>query len=170
MTQPTFILFVASAMLGLVAGWDIARRRIPNWANAALGATGLTGQALLHGGWALLGALAAAALTLVLLWAPFTKGRLGGGDVKATLCAATWLGLEALPSFYLYTALGVGLVAGICLALSSRAARREIRDNLALVVLKQGLPEAPIRSGGGRVSVPFGAAAAAAALLLLWTR
>ena len=42
-----------------------------------------------------------------------------------------------------------------------------MRLNLKLAAMRD-LPEAPIRGGLGRVSVPFGAAAAAAALLLLW--
>jgi Flp pilus assembly protein protease CpaA len=170
MSHPTFVLVLASALLGVVAGWDIAKRRIPNWANAALGVTGLGAQMLFHGGYALLGAVGAATITLILLWLPWSRGRLGGGDVKATLCATTWLGLGLLGQYYLYTALAAGGVALLCFLVSSRGARREIRENMFLVALKQGLPEAPFRSGAGRVSVPFGSAAAAAALFLLWTR
>ncbi|HEY0705577.1 MAG TPA: A24 family peptidase, partial [Polyangia bacterium] len=93
MSYSVFTLLCATALLALVAGWDIARRRIPNWANAALGTTGLAAQAIHNGGWAVLSGTAAALITLVVLWVPWSKKRLGGGDVKATLCAATWLGL-----------------------------------------------------------------------------
>jgi Flp pilus assembly protein protease CpaA len=170
MDHPTFGIVLASALLALVGGWDIAKRRIPNWANAALGATGLLAQVLFHGVTGLLSALGAAFVTLVLLWFPWTKGRLGGGDVKATLCAATWLGLGILFDYYLYTGVAVGVVAVVCFLASGRGVKREIGENMALVMLRQGLPEAPIRGGQGRVSVPFGAAAAAAAIFLLWTR
>jgi leader peptidase (prepilin peptidase)/N-methyltransferase len=168
-SYPLHSLLVASGLLLLVAGWDLARRRIPNWTNAALAVTGLGAQALYRGGWALLSGLAAALVTLVVLWGPWSKGRLGGGDVKAALCAAIWLGLGSLLSFYLLAAVAGGLAAVICLLLSSAGARREVASNLKLVVLGAGLPEVPIRAGAGRISVPFGAAAAAAALFLLWS-
>jgi Flp pilus assembly protein protease CpaA len=168
MSYPFFPLLLASALLLTVAGWDIARRRIPNWANAALGATGLGAQAIAHGGWAALGGLGAAVVTLVLLWAPWTKGRLGGGDVKASLCAVTWLGFGLLIKFFLATAVLSGVAAVICFFASSRRVRQDIADNVRLLALKADVPDAPMRSGGGRVSVPFGAAAAAATLLLLW--
>ncbi len=161
------LLILATGLLLLVAGWDMARRRIPNWANAALGVTGLAVQLIENGAGSMLGGLAAAFITLVVLWTPWTKGRLGGGDVKATVCASIWIGLGLLLQFLLMSALLVGLFALVSYALSARTARQEIRDNLKLAALR-AMPDAPIRSGLGRVSVPFGAAAAAAALLLLW--
>jgi len=167
MSYPVFTLVFATGLLSLVAGWDIARRRIPNWANAALGATGLGAQVLFHGWRAALGGLGAAILCLVILWKPWTKGKLGGGDVKATLCAATWLGLSALPRFFVMGAVIVGVLALVSYFASSRTVRQEVRQNLKLVALR-AMPEAPIRSGNGRVSVPFGAGAAASAILMLW--
>src|SRR5690349_12277879 len=102
---PLVSLSVASGLLLLVAGWDIARRRVPNWVNAALIFTGLGAQMIFHGGWALLGGLTAAFITLTLLWIPWSTKRLGGGDVKATIGAAVWVGLAPLPRLYLFTAL-----------------------------------------------------------------
>ena len=74
MSYPVFVLLLATGLLSLVAGWDIARRRIPNWANAALGVTGLGAQVLYHGWVAALGGLGAAFISLVLLWKPWTRG------------------------------------------------------------------------------------------------
>jgi Flp pilus assembly protein protease CpaA len=167
---PLHSLAAASCLLFLVAGWDIARRRVPNWLNAALVVTGLGAQAIFHGGWALLGGLAAVVITLVVLWVPWSTKRLGGGDVKATMGAVAWLGLASLYKFYLFAALAVGVAAVICLLGSSAATRREVMQNLRLVWLRAGLPQPPIAGGSGRLSVPFGAAAAAAAVLLLWWR
>ena len=152
MSYPVPPLVLASGLLLLVAGWDIARRRIPNWANAALGATGLAAQALLHGGWAVLGGLGAAAVTLVVLWMPWTKGRLGGGDVKARLCAAIWLGIRLAAR--IRTCCG-GAVRGRRARHAQlpgrprRAVRQDIRANLKLAGHAAGLPDAPIRSGSG---------------------
>ena len=167
MSYPVPPLLLVSALLVVVAGWDIARRRIPNWANAALGVTGLGAQALYHGGWSLLLGFAAGFITLAVLWVPWTKGRLGGGDVKAALCAATWIGTGLLFRFYLLAAIAGGLFALISFLASSAQARRDIQQNLKLMAIR-AMPDAPIRSGNGRVSVPFGAAAAAAALFVLW--
>jgi prepilin peptidase CpaA len=169
-SYPLASVVLASGLLVLVAGWDIARRRIPNWINAALAVTGLGAQAHYHGGWGLLGGLGAALATLVVLWAPWSRGWLGGGDVKAALCAAIWLGPGSLPWFYLLTAVAGGVAAGLCLLGSSTRARREVADNLELMALQNRLPDVPISGGAGRVSVPVGAALAAAALLLLWWR
>ena len=168
MTYPMVPLLLGSALMLLVAGWDVTRRRIPNWANAALGATGIGAQAMAHGGWAALGGLGAALIALIVLWVPWTKGRLGGGDVKASLCAVTWLGLGLLFKFFLATAILGGVAAVICFLASSRRARQDIADNVKLLALKADIPDAPMRSGSGRVSVPFGAAAACGALLLMW--
>lgn len=167
---PLSSLLVATVLLVLVAGWDIARRRIPNWLNAALLITGFGAQGIFHGWSALVAGLAAAFITFALLWMPWSTRRLGGGDVKASIGAAVWLGLGSLINFYLYASLAAGLASLLCLLASSRAVRREIADNLRLVWLRVGLPPVTASGGAGRVSVPFGAAAAAAGLLLLWCK
>jgi Flp pilus assembly protein protease CpaA len=165
---PLPYLIVASLLLLLVAGWDIARRRIPNWLNAALLVTGFGAQGVFHGWKALVGGLTAAFITFCLLWMPWATRRLGGGDVKASIGAAVWLGLGALINFYLYASIAAGVASLACLVASSARVRREVVENLRLVFLRVGLPPVTASGGEGRVSVPFGAAAAAATLLLLW--
>jgi leader peptidase (prepilin peptidase)/N-methyltransferase len=169
-SYPLASLLIASGLLLLMAGWDIARRRIPNWLNGVLGVAGMGAQTACGGGWGLLGGLGAALVTLVVLWGPWSKGRLGGGDVKTALCSAIWLGPGSLLSFYLVAAIAGGVAAGFCLLRSGAAARREVRTNLLLMASRVGPPEAPGAGRAGRVTVPFGAATAAAALLLLWWR
>jgi hypothetical protein len=56
----------------------------------------------------------------------------------------------------------------MCYALSTREARTEIRANLAAAAAGAGLPQAPLKGGAGRRSVPYGVAFALAALALLW--
>ena len=167
---PTFLLLTASALLLLVAGWDMARRRIPNWVNATLAATGLFAQLTAHGGWALAGGFGAATISLLLVWTPWATGRLGGGDVKAVLGASIWIGVHSLINFYLAAAIAGGLFALVSVARSSAAARVDMAQNMKLVLLRHDLPDISIRGGNGRISVPFGAAASAAALFLLWWR
>jgi Flp pilus assembly protein protease CpaA len=165
---PAAHLSVATALLVTAALWDVRKRKIPNILSAALGTTGLVARADLRG-WPALASGAAAALALiVLLWHAWTRGRIGGGDTKLAAGAAAWIGLGSLPLYLLFGAVSGGVVATICYLRSSRAARSEIRGNLALAAHGIALPEAPIRGGAGRVSVPYGAAVAAAALVVLW--
>jgi prepilin peptidase CpaA len=161
-------LIAGTLLLVAAAGWDISKRRIPNALNGALTLSGLWAQTSAQGWGAMLGALAAAAITLVLLWVPWSKGRLGGGDVKMAVGTAAWVGLPLLPAYYLSTALAGGLVAVICYAFSTRGARDEIKNNLAAMTAGAGLPEVPLKGGFGRLSVPYGAAVAIAGLALVW--
>lgn len=153
-------------LLVTAALWDIRKRRIPNAISAAVLLTGLV-DAFVAGGWrSAASGVGAAALTLAVLWFPWLKGRIGGGDVKLTTAAATWVGLSLLPVYLLGTACAGGLVALVSYSLSSRQARKEMAGNLRLVAAGM-LPEAPIRGGEGRVSVPYGVASAAAALVVV---
>jgi prepilin peptidase CpaA len=168
MSFPVSHLVVATALLLTGAAADIWKRKIPNAINAAVGLTGLVAQVHVRG-WAAMGlALAAGFLTIGLLWVPWTKGRLGGGDAKMAGAAAIWIGLAGLPAYLLLAAVGGGLVAVVCYLLSSQAARREIRSNLAGAVAGAGLPALPLQATGGRRSVPYGVGAVLAALGLLW--
>jgi Flp pilus assembly protein protease CpaA len=156
------LLFVAAA------AWDISKRRIPNALNGALILAGLWAHASAQGWQATGGALAAAAITLALLWIPWSRRRLGGGDVKMAVGVAAWMGLSLLPAYYLSTALAGGLVAVICYTFSTRGARDEIKNNLAAMTAGAGLPQVPLKGGSGRLSVPYGVAVALAGLVLLW--
>ena len=163
-TRGLLAVFLITAAL-----WDIRRRRIPNFLSAAVLLTGLL-AALLGPGWkSALSGLGATALTIVICWVPWTKGRIGGGDVKLAAAAAAAVGLSFLVEYLLATALIGAVVALICYFLSKRAVRREIVTNLKLVAAGV-MPEPPLRSGNGRVSVPYGVASAAAALLIVFVR
>ena len=170
MSFPVSELLVGTVLLLVAAAHDAGRRRIPNAVNVALGIAGLWAQARAGGWLAAVQGLGAGALTLALLWIPWAKGRLGGGDVKMASGAAMWMGLRALPVFLLLVAVAGGLVAVVCYGLSTQAARREIRAHLGDAVVARQLPDVPMKlASGGRVSVPYGVAVAIAALALLWT-
>jgi prepilin peptidase CpaA len=160
---------LATLLLAVAAMTDLGKRRIPNALNAALGLTGLWAQASARGWLAMAYGLLAGVMTVALLWVPWTKGRIGGGDVKMAGGAAIWMGLSLWPAFLLFTALAGGIVAVICYLLSARAARREIRNNLVAAAHGAGVGEVPLKGGAGRVSVPYGVAVAMSALAILWT-
>src|SRR6266545_2000829 len=67
-------------------------------------------------------AVAGAALVLLALIPVWSRGFLGGGDVKLAAACAAWLALGDLPVFALAVALAGGLVAAAALVLSRRAA------------------------------------------------
>jgi prepilin peptidase CpaA len=161
-------LIAATLLIVAAAASDIWKRRIPNALNGTLMLAGLWAQASAPGWRSALGGLAAGAITLTLLWVPWSKGRLGGGDVKMAVATAAWMGLALLPAYYLSTAIAGGLVAVICYGFSAREARQEIKNNLAAMAAGAGLPDVPLKGGAGRRSVPYGVAVALAGLLLLW--
>lgn len=168
MSFPASHLGVVTVLLLLAAASDAWRRRIPNALNAVLGLTGLWAQAHARGWPALGSGLAAAVLTVALLWWPWSKGMLGGGDVKMAAGAAAWIGLGHLPEYLLLGAVAGGVVALIAYARSSRDARREIRVNLTTAAITASVPRVPLQEGAGRRSVPYSVGFAASALLLLW--
>lgn len=157
------VLLVAAAL------WDIRKRRIPNVLCAAITVTGL-GTTLARESWgSALSGLAAAILIIAILWWPWLTGRIGGGDVKLTGAAATWIGLSLMHEYLFGMALAGGMVAFVCYIFSSARARQQMALNLRLVAFGI-MPKPPMRGGDGRVSVPYGVASATAALVIVLLR
>jgi prepilin peptidase CpaA len=156
-------------LLVVAALWDVRRRRIPNFMSGATLLFGLSSAVASQGWEAFLSGMAACLATILIGWVPWTKGWIGGGDVKLAAAAASAVGLSMLHEYLLATALAGGLVALICYVLSSRSARRDMVANLKL--LPAGIIAEPdIHGGAGRVSVPYGVACVAGALFVLFVR
>jgi Flp pilus assembly protein protease CpaA len=168
MLFPVSHLGVATALLLAAACADVWKRKIPNALNAALGLSGLWAQASDRSWASMVSGAAAGAATLVLLWLPWRSGRIGGGDVKLAAGAGIWLGIARWPEYLLLAAVAGGLVSLFYYVLSTRAARREIRANLASAALHARLPAVTLASGNGRRSVPYGLSFVTASGLLLW--
>ena len=109
----TTLLLVA--LLGIAALHDVAFRTVPNWTNIALASAGLTIRALHHD---LLASLAVAAGLFALLALLWTRGLLGGGDVKLAGAAALAVPPLAVPSFVLAVSVAGGVLALLDLLLS----------------------------------------------------
>jgi Flp pilus assembly protein protease CpaA len=165
-------LLVLGALCLVAAVWDVARRRIPNLISAAVLIAGLFVQATTGGAMTALGGLGASAIVFALLFPLWTRGGIGGGDVKFAFAAAAWIDFHKLPVFLLTGAMAGGVVAAVCYALSKREARGAIRNNLWMAAVERQLPEAgATRVGKGRVTVPYAIAIGAAvfaALLVAW--
>jgi prepilin peptidase CpaA len=151
------VLLVFPALLALAGGWDIASYTIPNKLSLALCAgfalfavtSGLSGSALgLH--------VAAGLVGLVVGFAMFAAGWIGGGDAKLFAVTALWFGLSDLLAYTLTAALlGGGMTLLILLARQ--------------VPLPAGLVGQPwiARLHHPRSGIPYGAALAAGALVQL---
>jgi prepilin peptidase CpaA len=99
--------------------------------------------------------LAAAALVLVVSFAFFTQGWIGGGDAKLAAATALWFGFDYLLDYMVYAA----LFGGVLTLLLLQFRKLPLPNVLARQVWIQRLHDA----GGG---VPYGIALAAAALVV----
>jgi prepilin peptidase CpaA len=168
MTFPAPHLVPLGVCLAVGSVWDVTKRRIPNAVSGAAALSGVVVQAVDRGGLAALSGVAAAVVTILLLYRPWTAGGIGGGDLKLAAAAATWMGLGGMIRYGLAVAATGGVVSVTAYLLSRRAARQEMRANLTLAALQQTLPPVPTQSAG-RVSVPYGLAIAAGAAISLLT-
>jgi prepilin peptidase CpaA len=161
------------------AYFDISTRKIPNSITAATAVLGLGMQLWDNGILAALSGVAAAALTVVVLYRAWLSGGIGGGDLKFAAAVSIWIGMGKMIGYALATAVAGGLVAGICYFLSKATARKEIRDNLVNAAVTQTLPSVPIARGAGaassaggassgRMSVPYGIAVIVGGAVALW--
>jgi prepilin peptidase CpaA len=155
-----------AGLLAIAAASDVALHRIPNAISVAVAVTGVA-AAVVRSGWAAaLSALAALGVVFAVLFVAWRRRTLGGGDLKLAAAAATWVGFEGLGAYAVVSALAFGAFAGVSYLASSRAARREIRANLALA--GHGVSTSiEIGASRGRVPVPAGAAFAVGALCAL---
>jgi len=166
MTFPVLHLMPLGILLALAAGWDVAKRRIPNLFTGAVVLSGLIAQVGDHGVWAAASGVAAAVLTIAALYWAWAAGGVGGGDVKLAAAVAVWVGLGGMIRYALAVAVAGGVVAAVIYLLSRRSIRQEVRTNLTLLAMRQGLP-AVVARAPGRVSVPYGLAIVAGAVFAL---
>jgi prepilin peptidase CpaA len=166
LTFPASHLLPLGVCLAIGSVWDVAKRRVPNVLTGAVALMGLTAQLVDRGVWSALSGVAAAAVSLALLYRPWAAGGLGGGDVKLAAAVAIWVGLGGMIRYALAVAAVGGIVATIIVLLSRKAIRQEVKANLTLAVLHQSLPAVPAPAPG-RYSVPYGLAITAGAAFAL---
>ncbi len=111
-------------LLVAAAIWDLRRMRIPNWLNGGLVlifvALGLAGLPLEEIAWRFAGGL----LVLVVGFAFFSFGRMGGGDVKMLAACALFVPLHHAGMVLQLLALGLALgLAAIHLARAALGGR-----------------------------------------------
>lgn len=165
------LALTASVIMGLLTAgaWDVRARRIPNWVCGSVLLLGAIRQGVLAGATGALYGFVVGLGVLALLWQPWTRNRIGGGDVKLAVAAGVVVGWPGAPMYLGVSAIAGGVLALGCLALSSSAVRREVKTNLQLAAAGHPLDvPAGARPGSGRVSVPYGVSFVVGACLCLW--
>jgi len=163
---------LAAAVPGLLlfgAVADLVERRLPNRLCAALAAVATLWQ-FLQGPYRIWDPLLAAlAVFLPLAWA-WSRGWLGGGDVKFAAALGIWSGLGGLPDFLLVTALAGGVIA-LAMLLRPWFARGAfvVLASLSVAGLRPAAALAAGLSGPAR-GVPYGVALACGGLWIWFQR
>ena len=156
MIEDPIRLLLFPALMAFAASSDLFTMTISNRVSLALGAAFLllaviTGMSFTAFGWH----IAAAALVLVVAFAFFSQGWIGGGDAKLAAATSLWFGFEHLLNYMVYAALFGGVLTLLLL---------EFRKfPLPLMLARQAWIERLHEKGGG---VPYGIALAASALMV----
>ena len=110
------LLWIAIAGCAVSVATDLGSRRIPNTLTFGLAICAVIMQAAggLH---TLTSSIAALVLVMAFGLFAFTRGWLGGGDVKLAAAVAAAIGLANVPVFLVYTAVGGGILAVVSIAM-----------------------------------------------------
>ncbi len=161
------LLLLGTAVLLFGALHDIAFRTIPNWVPLALTALGGTLRLLDH---RLPSSLACGLIVFVLAALCWTRGWLGGGDVKLLGAAAILVPPFRVPGFIAAVALAGGALAMIYLVLA-RLLRRPGPGHRGSAGRDRPLPYRILAAECHRIRrhgpLPYAAAISAAAIMML---
>jgi prepilin peptidase CpaA len=152
----TLALFIFPVLMAYAASSDLLTMRIANWLVALVALLYLGLALVAQIGWPEIGwAAIAATVVLVIAFAFFAFGWIGGGDAKLVSATALWVGFGFMLQYLIYAALLGGALTLIVLAfrrypLPSWLARHKWIDRLH-----------DTKSG-----VPYGIALAIAAILV----
>lgn len=132
----------------LYASWiDYAEKRVPNWLNLSLAATGLGCQAIFFGagglGWGMVGLLVGFAVLI----GPWLVHGMGAGDVKLMMAIGAWLG----PWLTLYSFAAGAIVGGIAAVAMILSTGRTVHalTNLQTIMAKMKRAETAFSTVGG---------------------
>jgi len=152
-----FVLAVFPMLLAAAAGWDLASFTIPNAIPLALMAAFAVFAVVIQMPLSIAAAhLFGGFVGLVVGFALFALGYVGGGDAKLFACTALWLGVSDLMAYALFAS-----VMGGALALMLMTARR---IPLPAFMLREAWL---VRLHDAKSGIPYGVALAAGALLVL---
>ncbi len=117
-------LMVGAVVCALVAaGWDLARRRIPNLLTYSAAVLGLSAQLVVAGRKGLLDGLAGGLVAGGIFFALFALRAMGAGDVKLMAALGCWVGIRQGLLIVLASAIAGGLLAVIVMVARRRVGR-----------------------------------------------
>lgn len=161
---PHWALFLS--VLATVCVFDLLKRRAPNWLTVGLLAAGLGARGVEAGlgaaGMGLLGALTG----LAVLFVPFYKGWMPGGDVKMLTAVGGWFGPVAILHTILAGGVAGGVLALIDLLRAPDERRRQMLLNLRLAFFLRQVPEVEPRQKYDKLPYSLAWAAGAVAILV----
>ncbi len=135
---------------------DVRSRRIPNWLTGSIALVAVVVHAF--GGWASLGVSLAVMAVLTLAGTlVYSRGGIGGGDVKLAISASALLSYPLCIPFLLYTAIGGGVLAIGFLAARGKARATISRTVLMTMAGAPGLPPGKAETMPYAVAFAFGA-------------
>ncbi len=156
------LLLALLALLAVAALLDLRHRRIPNWLAALAAVLGVA--AVASGGLVALGLHAAVSLLVLLAgMAIWSRGWLGGGDVKLLAALALWAGPGHVAALLVATTLAGGVLA-TGMILVSRAGASPLLTFLqihAARLLPAAVPALTTNLPRSTASLPYGLAVAA---------
>jgi len=120
--------------------FDLLARRIPNWLTVGILGAGLAARVTAGAPADAALGLAGSGLGLALLFYPFAKRWVGGGDVKLLAAVGAWLGPWATLHAALAGSVGGGLLALVYWIRAPRGRRREVSTNLRLALFLRTVP------------------------------
>jgi prepilin peptidase CpaA len=152
----TVALFIFPLLMAYAASSDLLTMRIANWLVLALTVSYVALAMFAQLSWTEIGmSFAAAAVVLVIAFAFFAFGWIGGGDAKLVSATALWMGFSFMLPYVIYAALLGGALTLLILAVR----RYPLPGQLARIKWLDRLHDA--KSG-----VPYGIALAIAGLLV----
>jgi len=156
MVTNLLIITVFPLAMALAAATDLFSMTVPNWISLLL-VVGFAVLAPLVGfGWSDVGLhVALAAAALIVTFAMFSFGWIGGGDAKLFAATCLWLGPEAILAYSIYAALIGGALTLLLLFLRTMP--------LPATLYSQGWL---VRLHSPKEGVPYGIALAVAGLLV----
>lgn len=114
----TLALLILPVLMAYAASSDLLTMRIANWLVAAVLASYVVLALITQIGWELIGWSAlGAVVVLVIAFAFFAFGWIGGGDAKLVAATSLWVGLGLMLQYLIYAALLGGALTLIILAL-----------------------------------------------------
>jgi prepilin peptidase CpaA len=150
------IITIFPAAMALAAATDLFSMTVPNWISLVLVVTFAVLAPLVGLGWSDIGLhVALAAAALVVTFAMFSFGWIGGGDAKLFAATCLWLGPEQMLLYAIYSAMIGGVLTLLILGLRSVP--------LPAMLSSQGWL---VRLHSPKEGVPYGIALAAAGLLV----